>query len=68
MTRINDNGVDREMTAAEKTAYDQFVAECAVELAKRDAAKNAVIAAKASARDKLKALGLSDDEIAALVG
>ena len=38
------------------------------ESANRQAALKAIIAAKESARSKLKALGLTDDEIAALGG
>jgi hypothetical protein len=37
------------------------------EQAERDQADAAVAAAKSSARSKLKALGLTDDEIAALI-
>lgn len=50
------NRIDTERKAAEEA-----------ELA-RVAAIEAVAAAKVSARAKLKALGLTDDEIAALVG
>jgi hypothetical protein len=68
MTRINDNGIDREMTASEQAAYDAFVQDEAKRMAAEIAALEALTAAKASARAKLKALGLTDAEIAALVG
>lgn len=68
MTRINDNGIDREMTAAEQTAYELFVQDDAKRIAAEMAALETVAAVKASARAKLKALGLTDAEIAALVG
>lgn len=68
MTRINDNGIDRDMTDAEQTAYDKFVQDEAERIARETSALEAVAAAKASARTKLKALGLTDAEIAALVG
>lgn len=66
--RINDNGIDREMTAEEQAAHERSEKQAAAEQAARIAALESVTAAKASARAKLKALGLTDDEIAALVG
>lgn len=66
--RINDNGTDREMTADEQAAYTQAASSAAKDDEARIAALEAVAAAKASARAKLKALGLTDVEIAALVG
>lgn len=65
---INDNGVDREMTEAEIAAYKAAQKSIDDELAKQAAQAKAVEDAKTSARNKLKALGLTDDEIAALVG
>ena len=66
--RINDNGTDREMTADEQAAHKKAALLAAKDDETRDAGLEAVAAAKASARAKLKALGLTDDEIAALVG
>ena len=51
----------RPMTDAEYKAHK-------ADIAAQTAALEAIAAAKTSARAKLKALGLTDDEIAALVG
>jgi hypothetical protein len=60
--------IQREATAEElaQEAIDQAAAAAAQ--AERDAAEAAKIASKESARAKLAALGLTEDEIAALVG
>lgn len=58
----------REMTDAEHAEYEQRVAASEAEQATKSEAAKTAIAAKKSARSKLKALGLTDDEIAALVG
>lgn len=54
----------RDATADETATIEQMQAD----MARRIAALEAAAAAKVSARAKLKALGLTDDEIAALVG
>lgn len=66
MTRplINDGGIEREMSDTEHQEWLEHVADVKA-LA---AANEAAAAAKGSARAKLKALGLTDAEIAALVG
>lgn len=61
---INDGGIEREMTQAE---HDQWL-ELVADVEARTAAVQAAAAAKESARAKLKALGLTDSEIAALAG
>jgi hypothetical protein len=66
--RINDNGTDRDMTPAEAAAYEQAVADAPAAAAARAAAADATAAALASARTKLAALGLTDAEVAALLG
>jgi hypothetical protein len=66
--RINDNGTDRDMTAAEAAAYEQAVADAPAAAAARAAALDARNAALASARTKLAALGLTEAEIVALLG
>jgi hypothetical protein len=66
--RVNDNGVDREMTSAERAAYETFQTEAAKELAAKAAAIEAAVAAKVSARAKLTALGLTEAEVSALLG
>ena len=68
MTRINDNGIDRDMTDEEVALLAQARKEMAADLQAQVAALEAAAAAKVSGRAKLKALGLTDDEIAALVG
>ena len=62
--RINDNGVERDMTLDEIANYEAVIATAEAD----NAAIQAKAQAVASARTKLAALGLNDDEIAALVG
>ena len=66
--RTNDNGVDRDMTPEEEAAHKKAALLAANDDEARIAALEAVAAAKASARAKLSALGLTDEEIAAVVG
>ena len=64
MSKINDNGVLRDMTAEEKSAFDE-------ELKSVEAFKNTIKQKdekKASGKQKLKDLGLDDEEIQALMG
>ncbi len=61
---VNDNGIEREMTNAE---FAQWQADAAEATANSQAEADKV-AARASALAKLKVLGLTDDEIAALIG
>jgi len=68
MTRINDNGIDRDMTAAEEAAYEAWAAVAQQEQAAAEQAAANKAAAAASGRAKLAALGLTDDEINALLG
>lgn len=68
MTRINDNGTDRNMTADEKAVYDEWAEQARNEQTARAAALDARNAALQSAHTKLTALGLTDNEIAALLG
>jgi len=58
--------VIRPLTAAEITQREADAAAYAVKQAEQEAAAAAKAAAKASGEAKLKALGLSDAEIAAL--
>ncbi len=60
------NGEVIAFTAEEETARDAQEAQAAIDKAARSAAKEEAIAARQSARDKLKALGLSDIEVDAL--
>jgi hypothetical protein len=66
--RTNDNGIDREMTATEKAAHEAWLEIAAREEAARLEAENALTAARQSAVAKLTKLGLTSDEIVALIG
>ena len=66
MTRTNDNGTDRDMTADEQKVFDTGLVEATAQTADDDKAATATAAAKKSAYKKLAALGLTADEIAAL--
>ena len=66
--RTNDNGTDREMTADELAAYETWASAVQAATAAQAAADEAKAADRASALTKLADLGLTDDEIAALVG
>jgi hypothetical protein len=65
---VNDNGTNREMTAAEEAAYKVAAQQIEGDLAALASALDAKAAALASARAKLTALGLSEAEVAALLG
>jgi vacuolar-type H+-ATPase subunit E/Vma4 len=56
------------LTAEEIAEREAMAAEYAVQKAQEDAEKTALSAAKQAAQDKLKALGLTDLEIAAITG
>ena len=62
------NGVEREMTSAEQAAYEIQAAILLEQQQAADAATEAAAAARSSALAKLAGLGLTADEIAALVG
>jgi hypothetical protein len=57
---------ERPLTAEEIAQREADAAVYAAEVAEREAAQAAVEAAKASANEKLSALGLTTEEIAAL--
>jgi uncharacterized membrane protein YqiK len=57
-----------ELTAAEIAELDQMRAKAEAERIEREAEAAAKAAAKQAAQDKLKALGLTDLEIAAITG
>jgi hypothetical protein len=58
--------IERPLTAEEIAQREADAAAYAAEVAEREAAQAAVEAAKASANEKLSALGLTAEEIAAL--
>ena len=66
MFRINDNGVDREMSDAEIAEHKKAIASARKADDERQATLEAIENARNSARTKLAALGLTDEEIAAL--
>lgn len=68
MTKINDNGIDREMTTEEKASYEEWSKIAIVEEVAQKEARQAAIAAKESAKAKLAALGLTEAEVLALLG
>ena len=57
-----------ELTAEEIAQREADAAAFAAQQAEEEAAKQAAAAAKQAAQDKLKALGLTDLEVAALTG
>jgi len=64
MTKINDNGVLRDMTAEEQSAFDE-------ELQSIEVFKNTIKQKdnkKASGKQKLLDLGLTEEEVKALIG
>jgi hypothetical protein len=60
--------VNREPTPEELSQETLYHAAAAAAKAERDSADAARLAAKESARAKLAALGLTDEEISAIVG
>ena len=70
MTRpiIHDGETEREMTTEEYANWQALTKEVAERKKAEVDALEAAAAAKASAKAKLAALGLTDAEIAALVG
>ena len=64
---VNDNGTQRPMTDDEKAAYDVWSAQYENEQRIVEAQAQAQLDAKLSARIKLAALGLTDEEVAALI-
>jgi len=69
MTRYKLRGYEREpLTAAEEIAEDERQAQSAIRREAEKAAEDARLASKASGKQKLKDIGLDDDEIKALTG
>lgn len=63
--KINYNGIDREMTAAEQTEYEQTVAAAITDM-EQTAAEDAV--AFEARKAPLRRLGLTEDEIDVVLG
>ena len=62
------NGIKVEFTAAEETARDEAEAQALIDQQDRATVIAAAEAKQASGKQKLKDLGLDDDEIKALTG
>jgi len=62
--QINDNGVQREMTDEEQAAHDSYAAQVAADEIVNQKAAKAAAAARQAVLDKL---GLTADEITALL-
>ena len=65
---VQEDGVKRKLEGAELEAFLADRAQMQAEQEAREAEEAAKVAAKQSALFKLSALGLTDDEISALVG
>ncbi len=65
---INVNGVEREMTPDEKKLKDEYLADVEKIKNERQAKLEKENTDKASGKQKIKNLGLNDDEIQALMG
>ena len=62
------NGIRREMTSEEETKFNKDVEDTKKIRDAKDAAETAAANKKASGKQKLKDLGLDDEEIKALMG
>jgi hypothetical protein len=65
---INENGIKRQATAEEETVFDAQAEKAKTDKANKKIAEENTAAKKASGKQKLKDLGLDDDEIKALTG
>jgi len=65
---ISINGIRREMTAAEEAKYNQDVIDSKAVREQKNQEESDRETKKASGKQKLKDLGLNDDEIKALMG
>jgi hypothetical protein len=63
--RINDNGTDRDMTAAEQAAYEQTAAQMLAAAEQEEAEAAAALEAR---KAPLRRLGLTEDEINTVLG
>ena len=65
---INENGIKRQLTSEEETAFDAQAEKAKTDKANKKIAEENNANKKASGKQKLKDLGLDDDEIKALMG
>ena len=63
---INENGIKRQLTAEEETAFNAQAEKAKTDKANKKIAEENAANKKASGKQKLKDLGLDDDEIKAL--
>tara|TARA_Y100001937_G_scaffold68001_1_gene92962 strand:+ start:597 stop:821 length:225 start_codon:yes stop_codon:yes gene_type:complete len=66
--KINDNGTIRDMTDAEKALIDSSQESATAETKAREDAEAQAKIDKEAGKTKLKDLGLTEDEIKALIG
>tara|TARA_R100000322_G_scaffold167383_1_gene135155 strand:+ start:219 stop:431 length:213 start_codon:yes stop_codon:yes gene_type:complete len=65
---INENGIKRQATAEEEAAFDARAEKVRIERENKKIAEENTENKKSSGKQKLKDLGLNDDEIKALMG
>jgi len=65
---INENGIKRQATAEEEAVFDTEAEKAKTDKANKKIAEENTETKKASGKQKLKDLGLDDDEIKALMG
>jgi len=65
---INENGIKRQATVEEEAAFDAEAEKAKTDKANKKIAEENTETKKASGKQKLKDLGLDDDEIKALTG
>ena len=65
---INENGIKRQLTSAEETVFKAEAEKAKTDKANKKIAEENNANKKASGKQKLKDLGLDDDEIQALMG
>ena len=65
---INENGIKRQATAEEEAAFDARAEKAKTDKANKKIAEENTENKKTSGKQKLKDLGLDDDEIKALMG
>lgn len=68
ITDVNGATTTRDMTEAESSTFDAFRKDSLEKRLAKEAQENAKELAKASALAKLAALGLTADEVTAIVG
>ena len=65
---INENGIRRQLTSEEETVFKAEAEKAKTDKANKKTEEENTANKKASGKQKLKDLGLDDDEIKALMG